>query len=114
MRDPVDLTPRPAIDCAEIEQISPPVYKGFLLYSGFIGKNIGTVYLPPPISPPTEKQIEELAEQTIRLGDGRVYYVEYPLETPAGDPCPICGAWNMCVGDFVYIGACQTCYGDIS
>jgi hypothetical protein len=27
------------------------------------------------------------------------------------DPCPVCGAWNMCIGDYIYLGCCYSCAG---
>lgn len=35
-----------------------------------------------------------------------------PMEMaqPLQDPCPLCGAWRMEVGDYVCYGACSVCY----
>lgn len=34
------------------------------------------------------------------------------MNLPMADPCPTCGAFNMCVGDWVCLGHCGPCEGD--
>jgi hypothetical protein len=58
-----------------------------------------TPTIDPPQTPVTIRDIEvtgDFYHETLHLAD----------------PCPACGAFNMQVGDYMYIGFCSKCWGD--
>ena len=96
-----------AHDPAEIEQT--PELRDSLLSVYY--RHPSRIVMPTPIALPTTRDVDLLAGKDLRLPDGTTYHLEYPLHTPLRDPCPQCGAFNMVVGDYMYLGVCSPCYG---
>ena len=61
----------------------------------------GYVEPAPEVTPVSKRDLDMLADRT---GDC------YDMFLPMADPCRLCGAFNMKVGDYVCWDSCYPCY----
>lgn len=59
---------------------------------------------PPTVEPEVTPPSGRDAAAVLARGE------TFDLLLPLADPCPVCGAFRMCVGDYVYLGCCTPCF----